>query len=63
MKVFLYDYVNEDSSILLFGYTENQRKCEVRLLDFEISLDLVVDYEFFDTAQALSATIRDLSVQ
>jgi hypothetical protein len=71
MKLFLYDYINDDkptktangkdvmcTSIILFGYSEDLQKCEVRLTDFDIYCDLAVDYDFFDTVQALTSAIR-----
>lgn len=29
MNVFLYDYANAESDIVLFGYTESGKKCEL----------------------------------
>ena len=46
---------------MLFGYTEDNRKCEIRMSGFDICCDLVVDYDFFDTNQAFTKTINDLN--
>lgn len=63
MKAFLYDYANDStedgrSSIILFGYTEERRKCEIKLTGFDVYCDVVGDSDFFPTPQGQTMTLN-----
>lgn len=53
MNIFLYDYTNMTSEVLIFGYNEEGRKCEVYLSGFSICCDLVVDSAYFDSGVSM----------
>ena len=53
MNIFLYDYCNSDSEVVLFGYDESSKKCEIKLGGFSICCDLVIDLDYFESAVAM----------
>lgn len=63
MHLFLYDYTNMPSEIVVFGYTEEGRKCEVYLRGFSICCDVVVDPEYFESAVAMQLTLEKVEFQ